>query len=215
MRPVLGKILPWVFGTLMLFVIASAVRIGTVDLLFRYATDRMAAWPAVGPDAAQLVGVSRVLDAAHRVAPDNPDVYEAQARIEMLRAGMRDAGNAERNAELRNGVELVRRAIELRPVSPYGWAILLQLKNALGEHDAEFRHSLERTATLGPWEPELQVVIADVGLGAWAALPLMERKLVGEDIRRGMKRQPGAMFAIAHAHLDVCSSGDGTAGCVP
>lgn len=211
----LGKILPWVFATLMLFAIVSAVRIGTADLLCGYATDSMATWPAAEPDASQLAGVSRVLDAAHWVTPDNPDVYENLARVEMLRAGMRSADDTARNAALRNGLELVRHAIALRPASPYGWAILLQLKNALGEYDAEFRRSLERTVTLGPWEPELQVAVADAGLGAWAALPEAERKLVGEDIRRGMMRQPGAMFAIARAHLDVCVAGINDAGCAP
>lgn len=206
MSPILGKGLSWVLGALALFVVFSAVRLGAADLLCGYAADRMAKWPQGGGDASSVDGVSRILDAVRWIAPDNPDVYEAAARLDMVRADRPDAGDEERETALRHGITQIRHAISLRPVSPYGWAILLRLKSGLGEYDAEFRRSLERTVSLGPWEPDLQVMVADVGLRAWAALPDAERKMVGESIARGMKRQAGTMFAIARAHLDGCAA---------
>jgi hypothetical protein len=214
MSPILGKGLSWVLGALALFVVFSAVRLGAADLLCGHAADRMAKWPQGGGDASSVDGVSRILDAARRIAPDNPDVHETAARLDMVRADRPGADDAERKAALRHGITQIRRAISLRPVSPYGWAILLRLKSGLREYDAEFRRSLERTASLGPWEPELQATVADAGLGAWAALPESERKMVGESIARGMKRQAGTMFAIARAHLARCAAaGRNDAGC--
>lgn len=214
MSPILGKGLSWVLGALALFVVFSAVRLGTADLLCGHAADRMAKWPQGGGDASSMDGVSRILDAARLIAPDNPDIHETTARLDMARADRPGVGAAERETALRRGVAQIRRAISLRPLSPYGWAILLRLKSGLGEYDAEFRRSLERTVTLGPWEPTLQAAVVDAGLGAWAALPEAERKMVGETIARGMKRQAGAMFAIARArHARCAAAGRDDEGC--
>ena len=131
----------------------------------------------------------------------------------MMRAGWPGIDDAQRRAVLHDGVVQIRHALALRPVSPYSWAVLLQLKNSLGEYDAEFRRSLERTTTLGPYEPALQVAVAAVGFDAWKVLPDAERKIVGEAIRRGLQHQAGAIFATARAHLNDCPPDSRAAGC--
>ena len=52
----------------------------------------------------------------------------------------------------------------MRPGSPYVWASIALLKLRLGEMDAEFYGALERAARLGPWEPAVQIAIADSAL---------------------------------------------------
>ena len=210
-----GTSILWIPGALLLFVLFSAVRIGTADFLSGYIRNEMAAWSssAAPPDAAGLAEVSRALDVAQLIAPGNPDHYEDMARLDLLRSGMPGTTGSEKNGLLRHGLTLIRQAIALRPASQYSWAILLRLKNELGEHDAEFRRSLERTVTLGPWEPELQLVVADVGWGAWAELPGEEREKVRENLVRGMERQAEAMLAIAQAHSDGCGGEDTSASC--
>lgn len=200
MKRLQGTGILWVSGALLLFVMFSAGRIGAADFLSGYVRSEIAAWSAAPPDASGLAAVSRALDVARSIAPDNPDLYEDMARLDLVRSGMPGAAGVGRIDLLRQGVETIRRAIALRPASSYSWAILLRLKHELGEYDAEFRRSLERTVTLGPWEPELQLVVADIGWGAWAELPDPERQMVGENLVRGMKRQAEAMLAIARAH---------------
>lgn len=189
----------WVSGALLLFAIFSAARIGVADLFSGYIRNEMAAWSSAPPDASGLAAVSRALDAALLISPGNPDHYEDLARLDLVRSGMPGTTDAERTDLLGHGLASMRRAIALRPASSYSWAILLRLKHELGEYDAEFRRSLERTVTLGPWEPELQLVVADIGWSAWAELPDPERQMVGENLVRGMKRQAEAMLAIARA----------------
>lgn len=208
-----GTSILWASGALLLFVVFSAARIGAADFLSGYVRDEIAAWSsrATPPDASELAAVSRALDLAQWISFGNPDHYEDMARLALVRSGMPGTTGAEKNDLLRHGLVAIRQAIALRPASPYSWAILLRLKHELGEYDAEFHRSLERTVALGPWEPKLQLVVADVGWSAWAELPGAEREMVRENLVRGMKRQAEAMLAIARAHH--CGGEDMNAGC--
>lgn len=203
-----NPVILWVLGALLIFVVFSAARIGAADFISGYVRNEMAAWTssAVSPDASKLDNVARALVVAQWIAPDNPDHYEDMARLELVRAGL--SGVA-----ARTGLAPIRQAIALRPASAYSWAILLRLKNELGEHDAEFRRSLERTVTLGPWEPNLQLVVAEAGWSAWAELPDAEREMVRENQVRGMKRQAAAMLAIAQAYPQDCGDDELNADC--
>jgi len=214
MKRLQGTGILWILGVLLIFVIFSAVRIGAADFLSEYIRNEMAAWSAsaASPEASDLAAVSRALDLAQWISPGNPNHYEDRARLDMVRSGMPGTTVTERAERLRHGLEPIRQAIALRPASPYSWAILLRLKNDLGEYDAEFRRSLERTVALGPWEPELQLVVADIGWSAWAGLPDTEREMVRENLVRGMKRQAEAMLAIAQTHLHDCEDMD--VGCL-
>ena len=176
----------------------------------------MAAWSSGvnRPGVSDLDALSRVLEAALLIAPDNPDHYEDMARLALLRSGMPGTAGAARSGWLRQGLVSIRRAIALRPASPYDWAVLLRLKSESGEYDAEFRRSLERTVTLGPWEPGLQGVVLDAGLNAWDVLPVAEREMVRESYHRGLKRQAGAMLDVIFAHRNGCVVSTGYDGCV-
>lgn len=201
-----SKSVLWASAAFLLFVIFSAVRIGAADLLSLSAQNEMYAWStsAARPDISAVDNVSATLDKARLISPGNPDHYEDTARMALLRSGMPGVSDAERDALLSQGMEQIRAAIALRPVSAYSWATLLLLKRERGEYDAEFRHALERAVTLGPWEPQVQPVIADVGLSAWVALPGVEQEMVSKNFVRGMKRQPDTMIAVALSHLDDC-----------
>lgn len=135
------------------------------------------------------------IDTALRFDRFNPAYWEDKARI--------DCNGASRRKDialLDEALFEVRNSIRLRPVSSYSWATLMQIKIALGEIDDEFLRALEHAAKLGPWEMETQRAIAKAGLDAWSRLPFSDRKIVLENIRRGMKRQSSAMIGIAIGH---------------
>lgn len=210
-----GKSISLILVVFLLFVIFSAARIGAADLLSGYARSEMEAWStsATRPASSAVDEVSRALDVARWIAPDNPDHYEDMARLDLVRSGMPGINGTEKNTVLRKGLALIRQALALRPVSPNSWGILLRLKSDLGEYDAEFRRGLERAVTLGPWEPELQAVVADTGLGAWAVLPVAEQEMVRKNFVRGMKRQADTMIFIAWSHRNGCNGERTNAGC--
>jgi len=201
-----NKVILGVFGIFMLFVIISAARIGAADLLSGYARNELNAWSLIAakPDVSAVDSVSGALDMARLIAPDNPDHYEYLARLALVRSGMPGVSESERNLQLVRGLEQIRKAIALRPVSPYSWAIMLQLKRERAEYDSEFRHGLERAVTLGPWEPLVQLIVADVGMSAWAALPGAEQTLLKGNLARGVKRQAKQMIAILRMHRNDC-----------
>lgn len=207
-----------VSAAFLLFVILSAVRIGIADVLSNRIRGEMNDWSLSGiqPDSNAMEHVSRMLAIAKVISPGNPDHFEDAARLVAVRSAIVGITSPEHEAQLAYGISQIRRAIALRPLSPYSWATLLLLKRERAEYDAEFRHALERTVTLGPWEPEVQPIVADVGLSAWADLPEREQEMVRMNFMRGMKRQSQTMIAIANSHQQSCiGSRAHLAGCLP
>lgn len=202
-----NKSVLWTLGAFLLFVIFSAVRNGAADLFSGYARNEMYAWSTSGtrPAVAKQESVARALGVVRLIAPGNPDPHEDLARLALVRSGMPGINDAEKDARLVKGLLQIRRAITLRPVSSYSWATLLLLKREHAEYDAEFRHALERAVTLGPWELDVQRIVAEVGMSAWDALPRAEQEMVRENMVRGMRRQAAMMISIAQARRDDCS----------
>ena len=93
-----------------------------------------------------------------------------------------------------------RRAAAMRPGSPYAWSNLALVKFRLGEMDYEFYGALERAARFGPWEPAVQLALADIGLAGWRRLALPGKLAVLGAIERGMKRQQKEISGFATTH---------------
>ena len=88
----------------------------------------------------------------------------------------------------------------MRPGSSYAWASIALLKLRLGRIDDEFYRALDRAARLGPWEPQVQIALADAGLGAWPELAPPARKTVIAALERGLRREERDIRRIAAAH---------------
>lgn len=210
-----GKGIPFVLGALLLFVLFSALRMGTATLLDGHARSELDAWIRNGelPDASRVSNISSALAWAQRFAPDNPEPLMEQARLSLLRASTPGLVESVRMDILSAGLDPLRRALALRPASPYSWALLLQLKQGLGQYDAEFRRAMERTVTLGPWETGLHPIVLDAGLRAWSSLPEAEREMVKGNYRRGLDRDAGLMLQVAMSHRNGCVVASGYDGC--
>jgi len=206
-----NKLIVWISIAFLLYLIFSAVRIGAADLLSKYARNEMDAWALNAPASSAVDKVYRAIDMARLIAPDRPDSYENLARLILARS--KALNGAARSASLIEGHALIRQAIVLRPVSPYSWAVLMQLKSELGEYDAEFRRALERAVTLGPWEPWVQPIVAEVGLRAWGELAFAEQEMVRKNFVRGMKRQAETMMLIAQKQRRRCNNKRNAATC--
>ena len=60
-------------------------------------------------------------------------------------------------------LDLIRKAVALRPAWPYGWMLLVEAKARHRQIDEEFNRSLVQAITLGPWEREVMERAARLG----------------------------------------------------
>ncbi len=93
-------------------------------------------------------------------------------------------------------LDYYRKAVELRPQWPYTWSGIVLLKYKMSEFDQEFQLALNSATELGPWEPNVQKIIAEVGLISWNKLEHSQRITIVENIRRGVTMQPRLMLDI-------------------
>ena len=187
---------------------ATALRWGIADAGLSQASREMARWEADGalPDLDTWLDVRSMLLAAQRHESGNPTLQEAQARLH----AQRHDGNSGVEVFQEQALEYFQRAAVQRPVSPYTWASIALTRYRLGFTDAELQRALANAALLGPWEPEVQFIVADIGFALWDELPDAQRKEVLEMAVRGMKRYPESMVRIAEKRgrlALVCQSG--------
>jgi hypothetical protein len=185
---------------------AAAVR-GLADVHYTHA--RLAllglAQAKQPPAAGEFAEVRASLREAQRFEPSNPLFVEQRARIDEMQALAMQGlvlprGDSPARTALFDSLAGWREAARMRPGSPYAWASIALLKLRLGQMDGEFYAALERAAQFGPWEPQVQIAIADAGLAAWRRLAPAAKDLVIADLERALLRQAPEVRRIAAAH---------------
>ena len=104
------------------------------------------------------------------------------------------------NQNRKLALDYYRKAIELRPQWPYTWSSIALLKYKMSEFDQEFQLALNNATELGPWEPNVQKIIAEVGLSSWIELEHTQRITIVENIKRGVTMQPRVMLDILNKY---------------
>jgi hypothetical protein len=217
-EPVAPKRWLLAFGAILALAVltAMALRWGIADAELSQASREMVRWEADGalPDLDSWIEVRSTLLAAQRHETGSPTLHEALARLH----AQRHQGNAGTEVFQEQALEYFQRAAVQRPTSPYTWASIALARYRLGLIDTELQRALANATLLGPWEPEVQFIVADIGFALWDELPGAQRKEVLETAVRGMKRDPDNMLRIAakRARLElVCQSGAGLDISVP
>ena len=132
--------------------------------------------------------------------PSNPHFIEQSARLQELRAlGLPPRDPASREG-LRQSLAQYREAAAMRPGSPNVWASIAMLKVRLNDMDFEFYGALERAGRLGPWEPQVQVAMVDIGMATWGWLAKPGREWVLGALERGLLRKEPEIKRIAAVH---------------
>lgn len=161
------------------------------------------------PAAGELAEARASLRDALHLELSNPLFVEQRARVDEMQALALPRGDPAMRASLIQSLGGWREAARMRPGSPYAWASVALLKLRVGELDAEFYGALERAARLGPWEPAVQIAIADIGLAAWRRLAPPAQALVIASLERALLRQAPEIRRVATAHRTlplVCAS---------
>ena len=162
---------------------------------------------ARGANAANTLALakSRLLR-ADQLRPGDATIAQDLGRLHQLRSfalpGIDSAASA---AELRQALEYYERSVRVRPTSPYMWGNIAIMHSGLGLLDAGLVRAIDNAALLGPWEPEVQIALADIGFSNWNALPQASRDTIQKNLYRGLKHNDAKMFdsAFRHARLDV------------
>lgn len=202
------------FALALLSVLASvALRHGWADLLAFQGRALVNGWDKRpdAPGAPEWALAQARLERAAELDPGDPGIAEDLGRLHELRA--RAVAGADIRAELGLALGYFRRSLDRRPTSPYTWANLAFVKSRLGTLDAEFYRAIDTAASLGPWEPEVQLALAEVGVRYWDRLPEATRRIIHAAIGRGLKRQDGKLFdlALAYGRMDVMCATPGVA----
>ena len=157
------------------------------------------------PPPDQLQEAITTLIEATELTPDDPTLIEHLGIAHELRAAGSPPGSQSWRLNLAQALVYFRKAARLRPTSSYTWTNILLAKYRLGEIDDEFFDAMRHALDFGPWEPAVQLIVADTGLGAWEKLDSGLRDRVNENLRRAAVRQADALARIAtdHHRIDV------------
>ena len=147
------------------------------------------------PAAEEWTLVRSLLQEARDLDPGQPNYPEDIARLYQFRA----------QEDLRQALALQKQAARLRPGSPYTWSNIALLKARLRETDSEFESALRNAALLGPWEPEVQLALAEAGFRHWNTLGPETRAAMRGNATRALRWQDAKLFTLARqtGRLDV------------
>ena len=151
---------------------------------------------ATRPPPERLQAAITTLTETMALTPDDPILVEHLGVAVELRATGLPPGS-DRRQFLDLALVYFRKAAALRPTSPYTWANILVAKYRLGQVDDEFFGAMHHALDFGPWEPAVQLIVADTGLGAWDGLDGSLRARVTENLQRTAVRQADALAHIA------------------
>jgi hypothetical protein len=169
----------------------NTLRVGTADAIVYDASVEMSSWAAAGTQPAEQTWnwVKTDLERAERWTPQNPYIYEL--------LGLLDARRTDAPEYLPQSVAHFKRALELRPTSPYDWANIVAAEYRIGDTGPLFERAIVRAAQLGPSEPAVQRTVADYGLAIWNEASPATRQAVTAVVSNGMRRNPKEMLQIA------------------
>ncbi len=188
-------------------------RWGYVDLLVMDAAERQAALvdrvtkTGAPPDTEQVNAIRDEFMRAQRLDARNPTIAEQLGALYALNVRGGEAGGGI-GSQRAKALEQYSLATVLRPTSPYAWANLAWTRYYLGQVDAEFYRAMVNAIQLGPWEPEVQFVVVDLGFALWDEMPADLRPKVLTMAKNGQRRYAPQILAIAQKRgrlADVCA----------
>lgn len=185
----LGVAVPVILGLVLLSVLVASR--GMADWQVQSVRGDVRAWAGTGkaPSARAWEAAREALERAAVLAPASPSVHELLGTLHMTEPALAQSPQA--------AMRYLARAVEMRPSAPYPWGNLLLARYRSGITQAPFEQMLAETWRLGPAEPGVQVVVADLGLARWDDFGAEGRSATGAAIAAGMRRNPAEMLRIS------------------
>ena len=208
----------WTAGAaagILLFLGVLCARWGFADLIVTDAMTRQAflqgeaartGVPVTSKEADEVIAS---LLRAQRIDPNNPATAEQLGGAYTIDVRETDQQGSNRavTREWAKAYEQYSRAVALRPTSPYAWANRAWTKYYQGKVDMALYVALQNAINLGPWEPEVQFVVVDLGFALWDEMPIDLRPQVLDLAQNGQRRYAAQIVAIAQKRgrlTEVC-----------
>ena len=155
------------------------------------------------PTEHQRQNVYAELNAARGLDPRNPDLMEQAGALLATPVAVTDAGQVGESSGAtklqvqQEAINAFSAAVVARPVSAYAWVNLALSKYQAGQVDAVLYRALDNAARLGPWEPDVQLAVTDLGFALWEDMPRVLRPTVIQTVTNAQQRYADRVFGIA------------------
>ncbi len=213
LHAVAGRGLAGLGALFLIGVCILCARWGFADLLVTDAAERQSALlerarkTGEPPDALQLDAIRDDLVRARHLDPGNPAIAEQLGALYTSNVRNDGAAGALIGNQRANALEQYSIAATMRPTSPYAWTNLAWTYYYLGQVNTEFYRAMDNAILLGPWEPEVQFAMVDLGLALWDEMPADRRLKVLSMAINGQQRYAPQILAIAQKRgrlAEVC-----------
>lgn len=197
-----GRLLAALGALALLSACALCARWGIADVIAQDAIARQSALQTFAQkarepaDAVKANAIRDALLAAQQLEPGNPTLAEQLGELHALVVRGEGAAGAA-GAQYAKALAQYSKAVVLRPTSPYSWANLAWIKYQLGQADPLFYRALENAVRLGPWEPEVQFTVTDLGFAMWDEMPQPLRLQILDVAKNSQRRYADKLVAIA------------------
>ena len=187
-----------------------AAKIGIADLVAIQSRRAISEWDQQKsrPPLRQWLTTRDQIKLARDLDPANPVFVEDLGRIYDRRLRDQSADSAATQAFAEQALIYFRQAVRQRPVSAYSWADVALIKLKLDRTDEEFLNALQQAIVWGPWEPDVQFIVAEAGLATWDKLSPQTRAAVSVTLERVAVRHAEYLTRIAknHARMHILCS---------
>jgi hypothetical protein len=173
-----------------------AVESGMTSEALTKVTVETGVWHRARPQADGLPWSREQLVAAAQRSPADPNVHELLGLLGARGFDVSGATGRSNPEILGEAAAQYREALMLRPSSPYTWVNLAALQYRLGNTGSEFETALVRAIQTGPYEPEVQAMVANFGLAVWNEVAAPTRTAIEQAVASGMKRNPREFLQI-------------------
>jgi hypothetical protein len=174
--------------SLLLWLIYLAGCWGLADIFIKQAQFDIQQWQTKELTLNTWQVTHSTLQWAVKLEPQHPDFLEFMGMAYFLHKNLK-VGTAKKLTADYHALNYFLKAAKQRPVSAYAWANIVIMKHHLKQYDKQLFKALETAILLGPWEPFVQLTVAEVGLANWDRLPPKTQLTVLTMIEQGMRWQ--------------------------
>ncbi|MBL4623579.1 MAG: hypothetical protein JKY42_00285 [Flavobacteriales bacterium] len=184
----------------------TAVQWGIADIRIHFARDMFEQW-AQQTTAPSHDDWSRVeatlLKAQELTASDHPDVKELLGKAYILKSGM-TASDIRKS--LLKALQYYQQAVELRPVSPYPWATIAIINDALGRHDESFDKALLNATYYGRWNPDVLTMMTELSFSTYlTTMSTVAKAELEASVDRAVRVQGAKVVHLAKKYVVLSS----------
>ena len=160
-----------------------AVHQGLADGIAEQARTEMRGWDEAALDSVSVHNALDLMLRANELDPGHPTYLHRLGRLSHLLMGLE---LAQRDEWARRAKGYYRESLIVRPAWPITWANLALVKADQLEFDAEMNLALTNAMSLGPWEPGVLVMMANMATTRGQFLTSDMRAMLGANVARGL-----------------------------